>query len=74
MLKKVDIICDEQGDYKALMIDTTEKSYSLEKLKAYRRIYAIIGFIGKPLNNDRFFIHNTVDLLNILMRKYIIFN
>lgn len=45
------------GDYKALIIDTVEKSYLIQKLKKYRKIYPIIGFIGKPSNYDRFLIN-----------------
>ena len=44
----------EQGDHKALMIDTAERSYSEEKLKSYRRIYPVIGRIGKPADYGRF--------------------
>lgn len=38
----------KQGNYKGLMIDTAEKSYSERYLKKYRRIYPFIGRIGKP--------------------------
>ena len=43
-----------QGDHKRLMIDTAEKSYSPEYLKKYRRLYPVIGLIGKPKTYDRF--------------------
>ena len=46
-----------KGDHKALMIDTAEKSYSEAYLKKYRKIYPMIGFIGKPATYDRFFIN-----------------
>ena len=46
-----------KGDHKALMIDTAEKSYSEAYLKKYRKIYPVIGLIGKPSNYDRFFIN-----------------
>ena len=46
----------ESGDHKRLMIDTAEKGYSPEYLKKYRRIYPIIGAIGKPSNYTRFLI------------------
>ena len=44
----------EQGNHKALMIDTAEKGYSEAYLKKYRKIYQIIGAIGKPKNYNRF--------------------
>lgn len=47
----------EQGKHKELMIDTAEKSYSPGYLNKYRKLYPIIGFIGKPLNYDRFLIN-----------------
>ncbi|MBQ8955241.1 MAG: hypothetical protein IJ048_14135 [Clostridia bacterium] len=39
------------------MIDTAEKGYSEARLEKYRRIYPIIGAIGKPKNYDRFLIN-----------------
>lgn len=47
----------EQGNHKKLMIDTAEKSYSPDYLNKYRKLYPIIGFIGKPLNYNRFLIN-----------------
>lgn len=47
----------EQGRHKGLMIDTAEKSYSQGYLNQYRKLYPIIGFVGKPLNYDRFLIN-----------------
>ena len=44
----------KQGNHKKLMIDTAEKSYSSEYLKQYRKIYPIIGTIGKPSDYGRF--------------------
>lgn len=52
----------KQGDHKKLMIDTTEKSYSPNYLKKYKKFYPIIGFIGKPLNYDRFLINTNAIL------------
>lgn len=43
-----------QGDYKALMIDIAEKSYSEAYLKKYRRLYPILTKIGKPKDFRRF--------------------
>ena len=47
----------EKGDHKALMIDTAEKGYSEAYLSKYRRIYPVIGLIGKPATYDRFLIN-----------------
>lgn len=46
----------EQGNYKGLMIDTAEKSYSEHYLKKYRRLYPLLGKIGKPKDFSRFLI------------------
>ena len=60
-----------QGNYKDLMIDTAEKSYSEKYLKKYRKIYPFIGRIGKPKSFQRFLIqaascisHNSYAELN----------
>ena len=45
-----------QGNYKDLIIDTAEKSYSETYLKKYRRLYPILGRIGKPKSFQRFLI------------------
>ena len=47
----------EQGNHKVLMIDTAEKSYSELYLRKYRKIYPMIGAIGKPKNYDRFLVN-----------------
>ena len=44
----------KQGNYKALMIDTAEKSYSERYLKKYKMFYPLLGKIGKPKSFDRF--------------------
>ena len=41
-------------DHKALMIDTAERSYSESYLKKYRKIYPVIGRIGRPKDYRRF--------------------
>ena len=46
----------EEGQYKNLMIDTAENSYSAEYLKKYRVFYPIRGRIGKPKDFERFLI------------------
>ncbi len=43
-----------QASHKDLMIDTAEKSYSPAYLKKYRRIYPLLGRIGKPADYHRF--------------------
>lgn len=43
-------------NYKALMIDTAEKSYSEKYLEKYRFLYPLLGIMGKPRNFDRFLI------------------
>ncbi|MCM1431759.1 MAG: alpha/beta hydrolase [Muribaculaceae bacterium] len=61
----------EQGNYKKLMIDTAEKSYSERYLKRYRLFYPFLGIAGKPKSFQRFLIqaascakHNACDELN----------
>ena len=49
--------CAVRRDHKALMIDTAEHSYSESYLKKYRKMYPIIGFIGKPKDYSRFLIN-----------------
>lgn len=44
------------NDYKGIVIDTTEKSYSDKKIKKYRLMYPIITRIGKPKDLSRFII------------------
>ena len=39
------------------MIDTAEKGYSRDYLAKYRKIYPIIGLIGKPSDYNRFLIN-----------------
>ena len=46
-----------KGDHRALMIDTAEKCYTGEYLKRFRKIYPIIGQIGKPSDYRRFLIN-----------------
>lgn len=42
------------GDYKSLIIDTAEKSYSENYLKKYRRLYPLLCKVGKPKDFRRF--------------------
>lgn len=46
----------KQGNYKDLIIDTAEKSYSERYLKKYRRLYPFLGKAGKPKSFTRFLI------------------
>ncbi len=46
-----------QGDHKKLMIDTAEKGYTEKYLKKYRRMYPILGMVGKPKSYDRFLVN-----------------
>ena len=45
------------GDHKGLMVDTAEKSYSESYLKKYRKMYPLLGFVGKPRNYNRFLVN-----------------
>lgn len=61
----------ESDNYKALMIDTAEHSYSERYLKRYRPFYPLMGRIGKPKDFSRFVIqakaclqHNACPELN----------
>lgn len=47
----------EKKDHKQLMIDTAEKSYSQEYLNQYRKMYPLLGMIGKPKTYDRFLVN-----------------
>ena len=47
----------QEGDHKQLMIDTAEKSYSENYLKKYRKMYPLLGRIGRPENYGRFLIN-----------------
>ena len=39
------------------MIDTAEKSYSEKYLKKYRKLYPVIGAVGKPADYGRFLVN-----------------
>lgn len=45
----------QEGDHRSLMIDTAEKGYSEQYLKKYRKMYPLLGMIGKPRTYERFF-------------------
>ena len=44
----------QRGDHKAIMIGSAESAYSEKKLKSYRRLYPLLGMIGKPKDYVRF--------------------
>lgn len=46
----------KKGDYKGIMLDTAERSYSEKRLKQARLEYRLLGSIGKPGSFDRFLI------------------
>ena len=47
----------EKGDHRALMIDTAEKSYTGKRLARYRRLYPLLGRVGRPESYDRFLVN-----------------
>lgn len=46
----------EQGDYRALTIDSMEKTYPASKVKRYRPFYPLLTRFGKPSDLSRFLI------------------
>ena len=46
----------EVNNYKVIVIDTVEKSYSDKNIKKYRLLYPILSRIGKPKDFSRFII------------------
>ena len=46
----------KRGDYKGIMLDTAERSYSEKKLRQARLSYRLLGSLGKPRSFDRFLI------------------
>lgn len=59
------------GDYKSLMTETAEKSYSERYLKKHRFLYSLLRRVGKPKDFSRFLLqanscihHNTYDELD----------
>lgn len=64
----------DRGDYKGIMLDTAERSYSEKRLKQARLEYRLLGSVGKPKNFDRFRIqaascvtHDTYALLDRIL-------
>lgn len=61
----------ENNDYRNLIIDTMEKTFTEDKLKGYRVLYPILTRVGKPKNFTRLIIqanaclyHNAYDELD----------
>ena len=61
----------DHDDYKGIMVDTAERSYSEKRLKITRAEYGLLGSVGKPKSFERFRIqaascvtHDTYDLLD----------
>lgn len=46
----------EAGDYKGIVVDTAERSYSEKALQKYRPFYPILSRLGKPKDFGRFII------------------
>ena len=44
----------ERGDYRGIMLDTAERSYSEKRLRQTRLEYRLLGSVGKPRSFDRF--------------------
>ena len=44
----------ERGDYRGIMLDTAERSYSEKRLRQTRLEYKLLGGVGKPRSFDRF--------------------
>ena len=46
----------QAGDYKGIIMDTAEHSYTEERLQKTRKMYQLLGNVGKPKSFDRFMI------------------
>ena len=44
----------ERGDYRGIMLDTAERSYSEKRLRQARLEYKLLGSVGKPKSFERF--------------------
>ena len=44
----------EHGDYKGIMLDTAERSYSEKRIRQARVTYHLLGSLGKPKSFERF--------------------
>ena len=64
----------EAGDYKGILIDTAERSYTEKYLKTARPMYGIVAAVSKPKSFTRFHImaqaclnHDTTELLDRIL-------
>ena len=62
-----------RGEYKSIMLDTAERSYSEKRIRQSRAVYRLLGSFGKPKSFERFIIqakscvtHNTYDRLGCI--------
>ena len=46
----------ERGDYRGIMLDTAERSYSEKRIRQARLTYRLLGNLGKPKSFERFLI------------------
>lgn len=46
-----------RGDHRGLMTDTAERSYSEAYLAKYRRLYPLLGHVGRPKDYGRFLVN-----------------
>ena len=46
----------KRGDYRGIMLDTAERSYSPKRIRTARISYGLLGNVGKPKSFDRFLI------------------
>ena len=46
----------ERGDYKGIMVDTAERSYTPKRAKSAGITYGLLGSVGKPKSFERFLI------------------
>ncbi len=44
----------DRGDYRGIMLDTAERSYSEKRIRQARVTYSLLGNLGKPASFDRF--------------------
>ncbi|MBQ6622317.1 MAG: alpha/beta hydrolase [Mogibacterium sp.] len=44
----------DRDDYKGIMLDTAERSYSEKKLRSAKMSYGLLGTVGKPKSYERF--------------------
>ena len=45
-----------RGDYRGIMLDTAERSYSERRVRRARRTFRLVGSLGRPKSLDRFIV------------------